>query len=150
MTLVIIDQLHTVKATRGVAGSRQAFIEIPLTVFSDESLRTGACITTHTIHTLSSVQTARFQGALLGSTVIHVHFTLKPYRAENRLLLLGASSKVTNIHFSRLTMCSRRAGAGEAVNEVDTGSSMEAGLRVAFINIIFTVHPLVAWFTLNH
>lgn len=49
----------------------------------------------------------------------------------------------------RLTMCSRRADAGEAVNEVETGSTMEAGLRVAFINIIFTVHPLVAWFTLH-
>lgn len=49
----------------------------------------------------------------------------------------------------RLTMCSTRAGAGEAVNEVDTGSTMEARLRVAFINIIFTVYPLVAWFTLH-
>lgn len=49
----------------------------------------------------------------------------------------------------RLTMCSRWTCAGEAVDEVDAGASMEAGLGVAFINIILTVHPLVAWFTLE-
>lgn len=30
-------------------------------------------------------------------------------------------------YLCRLTMCSMRAGAGEVVDEVDTGSSMEAG-----------------------
>lgn len=45
-------------------------------------------------------------------------------------------------------MCSRWAGAGEVVDEVYTGSSVETGPRVAFIHIIFTVHPLVAWLTL--
>lgn len=121
-TLVIIIKLHTVKAAGGVAGPRQAFVEITLAVFSHKSWRAGACVTTNTIHTLSSIQTARFKGASFGGTVIHVHFTLEP-------------------------MCSRWAGAGEAVDEVDTGSSMEAGPRVAFINIILTVDPLVARFT---
>lgn len=46
-------------------------------------------------------------------------------------------------------MCSLRADADELVNEVDTGSSMEAGLRVAFIHLILTVDALVAWLTLN-
>lgn len=46
-------------------------------------------------------------------------------------------------------MCSRRADADELVNEVNTGSSMEAGLRVAFIHLVFTVYTLVAWLTLN-
>lgn len=121
-TLIIVDQLHTVKAAGGVAGPRQAFIEIPLTVFSHEAWRAGACVTAHTVHTLSSIQTARFKGSGLGGTVIHIYFTLE-------------------------TMCSRWAGAGEAVDEVDTGSSMQAGPGVAFINIILTVHTLVAWFT---
>lgn len=84
VTLVIVDQLHTVKAARVVAGPRQAFVEIPLTVFSDVSWRAGARITANTVQTLSSVQTARFPGALLWGTVIHVHFTLEPCRAENR------------------------------------------------------------------
>lgn len=121
-TLVIIVQLHAVEAAGGVAGPRQAFIEIPLTMFSNKSWRAGTCVTAHTVHTLSSVQTARFKRARLGRTVIHIHFTLDP-------------------------MCSRWAGTGEAVDEVDTGSSMEAGPRVAFIDVILTVHPLVAWFT---
>lgn len=49
----------------------------------------------------------------------------------------------------RLTVCPRWAGAFEVVDEVYTGSSMEARLRVAFINIILTVHTLEAWFTLQ-
>lgn len=48
-----------------------------------------------------------------------------------------------------LTMRSKWADALELVNEVNTGSSMEAGLRVAFIHLIFTVYALVAWLTLN-
>lgn len=47
-----------------------------------------------------------------------------------------------------LTICSRRARAGEVVDEVYAGSPVEAGLRVALVHIIFTVHPLVAWFAL--
>lgn len=46
-------------------------------------------------------------------------------------------------------MCSRWADADELVNEVNTGASMETGLRVAFIHLIFTVYALVAWLTLN-
>lgn len=120
-TQVVVVQLHTVEAAGSVAGSRPAFIEIPLTVFADESLKADARVTAHIVHTLSSVLTERFTGVELGGTVIHVHFTLEP-------------------------LCSRRAGAGEAVDEVDTGSSMVAGPRLAFIDIILTVHPLVAWF----
>lgn len=121
-TLVVVDQLHTVEASGGVAGPGQAFVEIPLTVFPDESRRAGAGVTAHTVHTLSSIQAARFKGAGLWGAVILVHFTLEP-------------------------MCSRWAGTGEAVDEVDAGSSMQAGPRVAFIYVILTVHPLVAWFT---
>lgn len=33
------------------------------------------------------------------------------------------------------------------IDEVDTGSTVEAGLRVTLINIVFTVHTLEAWFT---
>lgn len=46
-------------------------------------------------------------------------------------------------------MCSGWADADELVNEVNTGSSMEAGLRVAFIHLILAVYALVAWLTLN-
>lgn len=49
----------------------------------------------------------------------------------------------------RLTFCSRRARTGEVVDEVYAGSSVEAGLRVALVHIVFTVHPLVAWFALH-
>lgn len=49
----------------------------------------------------------------------------------------------------KLTMCSRWAGTHEAVNEVDASSSVEARLRVALIDIIFTVYPLVARFALH-
>lgn len=51
--------------------------------------------------------------------------------------------------YLELTMCSRWAGTHEAVNEVDASSSVEARLRVALINIIFTVYPLVARFALH-
>lgn len=49
----------------------------------------------------------------------------------------------------RRTMCSRWADTSEVVDEVNACSSIEAGLRVAFINIIFTVYSLVTWFTLE-
>lgn len=101
-TLVVVDKLHTVEAAGGLAGPRQALVEIPLTVFSNESWWAGACVTPHTVHTLPSILTARLKGVRLGGTVIHVRFTLEP-------------------------MCSRWAGTGETVDEVDTGSSMEAG-----------------------
>lgn len=52
-------------------------------------------------------------------------------------------------HMYALTMCPMWADAGEMVNEVNAGSSMKAGLRVAFIHLIFTVYALVAWLTLN-
>lgn len=121
-TLVIVDQLHTVEAAGSVAGPGEAFIQIALTVFANESRRAGACVTADAVHALSSIPTARLPGARLGRTVIHIHLTLEP-------------------------MCSRWAGACEAVYKVDTGSSVEAGLGVAFIHIILTVHPLVPWFT---
>lgn len=121
-TLVIVDQLHTVEAAGGVAGRRQAFVEIPFTVFSDKPWRAGARVAAHTVHTLSSVQTARLPGALLGGTVIHVHLTLDP-------------------------MCSRWARTGEAIDQVDAGSPMHAGLRVTFVDVILTVDPLIARFT---
>ena len=41
-------------------------------------------------------------------------------------------------------MCTRWAGAGEAVDEVDAGSSMTTRVRVTLIYVILTVHPLVA------
>lgn len=91
-------------------------------MFSNKPRRAGAGVPAYTIKTLSSVQTARFPGAGLGGTVIYIHLTLDP-------------------------VCSRWADAGEAVNEVNTGSAMEARLRVAFINLIFTIYTLVAWFT---
>lgn len=46
-------------------------------------------------------------------------------------------------------MCSRWTGTSEAIDEVDAGPSVEAGFGVALIHIILTVHPLVAWFTLE-
>lgn len=119
--LVIIDQLNAVEAAWSMAGPRQAFVEIPFAVFTNEAGRAGACVTSHAIHTLSSIQAARLPGARLGGTVIIIHFTLE-------------------------SMCSRWAGTGKAVDEVETRSSVEAGPRMAFINIILTVHPLEAWF----
>lgn len=53
------------------------------------------------------------------------------------------------ISLLKLTVCSMRAGALEAVNEVDASSTVEAGLRVAFVDVIFTVDSLVAWFALR-
>lgn len=44
-------------------------------------------------------------------------------------------------------MCSRWAGTDEVVDEVDTGSTIETGLRVTLIHIVLTVNSLVAWFT---
>lgn len=35
--LVIVDQLHTVQASWGVAGPREALIQVSLTVFANES-----------------------------------------------------------------------------------------------------------------
>lgn len=105
-----------------MTGPRQTLIEITLTVFSNKAWWTGACVTAHAVHTLSSIQAVRFPGAGLRGAVIHIYLTLKP-------------------------MGSRWAGAGKAIDEVDTGSSIEAGLGVAFIDIILTVHPLVAWLT---
>lgn len=120
--LIIIDQLHTVKATGGVAGFRQTFVEIAFAVFSNKSWRAGACVTAYTIHTLTPIQTARLRGARLGGTVILIDFTLDSVR-------------------------SMWTGAGKAVDEIDTGSTVETRCRVTFVNIILTVHPLVAWFT---
>lgn len=95
-TLVIVDQLHTVEAAGSITGRREALVEIPLTVFSNESWGAGACVAAHTVHALSSIQTARFPGALLGCAVIIVHFTLDSYRAENRWISLNVSSKVVH------------------------------------------------------
>lgn len=120
--LIIIDQLHTVEAAGGMARFRKTFVEIAFTVFSNKSWRAGACVTAHTIHTLTPIQTARLRGARLGCTVILVDFTLD-------------------------SMCSMWTGASKAVDEIDTGSTVETGCRVTFVNIILTVHPLVAWLT---
>lgn len=117
--LVVIGQLYTVQAARRVTGSRETLIDVPLTVFPSEARGAGAGVAAHPIHTLAPVQTARPPGARLGSTVVHVHLTLN-------------------------TMCTRRAGAGEAVDEVDAGSSMTTRVRVTLIHVILTVHPLVA------
>lgn len=83
-TLVIVDQLHTVEAAGSVAGPGEAFIQIALTVFANESRRAGACVTADAVHALSSIPTARLPGARLGRTVIHIHLTLEPYRAKSR------------------------------------------------------------------
>lgn len=44
-------------------------------------------------------------------------------------------------------MCSWWTGTDEVVDEVDTFSTVEAGLRVTLIHIILAVNTLVAWFT---
>lgn len=80
---VIVDQLHTVLASWGVAGPREALIQVSLAVFSNESWRARACVAANTVQTLSSIKTAGFPGAFLRGTVIHVHFTLNSYKAEN-------------------------------------------------------------------
>lgn len=67
-------------------------------------------------------------------------------RRMNAVTLL--TKKILFSHL-KLTMCSRWAGTHEAVNEVDASSSVEARLRVALIDIIFTVYPLVARFALH-
>ncbi len=88
-----------------MAGPRQAFIEIPLTVFSNESWRAGARVTAHTIHTLSSIQTVRFSGASLGGTVVHVLLALDPYGAKNRWISwVWVSSKVINFFQNSIYM----------------------------------------------
>lgn len=58
---------------------------------------------------------------------------------------LGACTRVTR----RLTVRSGRAGAGEAVDEVDAGPSVEARPGVALVHIVLTVHPLVAGLALQ-
>lgn len=81
--LVIVDQLHTVQASWGVAGPREALIQVSLAVFSNETWRARARVAANTVQTLSSIKTAGFPGAFLRGTVIHVHFTLNSYKAEN-------------------------------------------------------------------
>jgi len=158
--LVVVDQLHAVEAAGGVAGPGQAFVEIPLAVFPDESRRAGARVAAHAVRTLPSVQTAGFEGAELGGAVVLVQLALEPCGAASGRASLTASNKAQHLPcgyqplcgeyvICRLTMRSRRAGAREAVDEVDTGSAMEAGPRVAFVDIILAVHPLVARFTLE-
>lgn len=73
---VVIDQLHTVEGTGGVAGSRQAFVDIPLTVFSNEARGAGTGVTAHAVYTLTPVQAARLRRAGPGGAVILVDLTL--------------------------------------------------------------------------
>lgn len=84
-----------------MAWPRQAFVEIPLTVFSNKSWRAGARVAAHTVHTLSSIHTPRFPGARLGGTIIHIPFTLEPYKARNRWISLYVSTD----HFKEHLMC---------------------------------------------
>lgn len=51
--------------------------------------------------------------------------------------------------FLKLTVCSRRAGAHEAVNEVDASSAVQARLRMTLVYVVFTVDSLVAGFALR-
>lgn len=66
-------------------------------------------------------------------------------------MIAAISMRKGIVYFSllKLTVCSVRAGALEAVNEVDASSAIEAGLRVTFVDIIFTVDSLVARFALQ-
>lgn len=48
-----------------------------------------------------------------------------------------------------LTMRSRWAGTGEAVDEVDASSSIQTRLGVALIHVVLAVHPLETGFALQ-
>lgn len=120
--LIIVVKLHTVQAAGSMTGLRQALVEISFTMFSNKSWRASASVSANPVHTLASVQTAWLSGARLGSAVIHINFTLQ-------------------------SICSRWTSTDEVVDEIDTGSTVEAGLRVTLIHIILTVNSLEAWFT---
>lgn len=70
-----------------MTGHRQAFVDISLAVLSSKSRRAVACVATYTVHTLSSIQTARFPGARLWGTVVLIHFTLKSYQMKTEIKL---------------------------------------------------------------
>lgn len=74
--LVIVDQLHTVEASWGVAGPGEALVEVPLAVLTDKPRRAGARVAADAVQTLATVETARLPGALLWGAVIHVFLTL--------------------------------------------------------------------------
>lgn len=82
--LVIVNQLHTIKAAGRVTGPGQAFIEIALTVFASESWWAGTGVTAHTVHTLPTIQTMRLPGARPGGAVIHIHLTVMPFKNRTK------------------------------------------------------------------
>lgn len=119
--LVVIDQLDAVAAASSMAGSRQAFIDIPFTVLSNKPWKAGASVAADAVYTLASVSAAWLGGACTGGAVVFIHFTPE-------------------------SVCSWRADTGKVVDQVDASSSIEAGLGVAFVYIILTVHSLETWF----
>ena len=84
----------------------------------------------------------------LSNKIIYLFLCLMKFLFGKRQPLCSACITTEWVN-SKPTVRSRWAGTHEAVDEVDALSSIEAGLRVALVNIILTVHPLVPWFTLR-
>lgn len=103
-----------------MARSRKTLVHISLTMLSSKTRRAGACVPPHTIHTLATILTAYTE---LWGTFIHIHLTLQTFGA-------------------------RRTCTGEAVGQINAGASIATGIRLALVNIIFTIYALITCFTL--
>lgn len=152
--LIAIGQRHTVDGAGWVARSRTTLIHISLTMHSSETRRAGASVPPHTVHTLATVLTA---WAKLWGAFIHIHLTLQTCRTERRcsgeicisVSHLHTKRTAIGISLSVYTFGARRARTGEAVDQIDAGASIPTGIRLALVNIIFTVHTLITCFALK-
>lgn len=58
MALVVVGQLHAVKASWGVARTRQALVDVALAVLPGEARRACARVPSDAVHTLTVIQAA--------------------------------------------------------------------------------------------
>lgn len=103
-----------------MARSRKTLVHISLTVLSRETRRAGASVPPHTVHTLATILTVC---AELWAAFIHIHLTLRTFGAK-------------------------RTCTVETVDQINAGASIATGIRLALVNIIFTIHALITCFTL--
>lgn len=58
MALIVVGQLHAVKASWGVARSRQALVDVALAVLPGEARGACARVAADAVHALTIIQTA--------------------------------------------------------------------------------------------
>lgn len=103
LAMEVIDALHAVLGSSGIAGIRQALVDVTLAALTHEARWAGAAVATHLIHTGAVVEAlgAPRDGVDRGVTVIHVDLT---------------------VH----TLCATGAGALVGISEVDAGAAVLA------------------------